>query len=76
MKCQEINVAHTNEPNISIRELESLEEGVYHWHGGSYACLVTFHLRILLESLKFVRDLRHLNGALMCPYGMTMMNSR
>lgn len=75
MKCQKINVAHTNEP-ISIRELESLEERVYHWHGGSYAFLFTFHLRFLLESLNFVQNLRHLNGASMGPCGMTLTNSR
>jgi hypothetical protein len=71
MRCQKINVAHTNEP-ISIRELESLEDRVYHWHGGSYASLFTFHLRFFLESLNFVRNLRHLNGASMGLCGMTM----
>ena len=72
MKCQEIGVAHTNEPII---ELESLEEGVYHWRGESYACLFTLHLRFLLESSNFVRDLQHLNGELMGPCGTTTTDS-
>jgi hypothetical protein len=75
MRCQKINVAHTNEP-ISIRELESLKDRVYNWHGGSYASLFTFHLKIFLESLNFVQNLRHLNGASMGLCGMTMTNSR